>query len=104
MSVPLSGAQDFPQQVPGMFGGPRGRITPRGAYTVAGVGDPQLGYSGYGYFWGPYANIMSGVSGFAGVSTETGATVGTPVEAEQGKVGGGAAAAEPSPMGGTAAY
>ena len=110
MSAPLSASQPFPQQETGMFGGPQGRIRPRGAYAVAGVGDPQMGYNGYGAFWGLYPGIIGGLSGAGSVSTTTGATVGTPGEESMEKVGGGAVgtSAETVPtgntVGGTAAY
>jgi hypothetical protein len=114
MSVPLSGSQPFPQQVGGMFGGPRGRVRPRGAYTVMGVGDPNLGYNGYGYYWNTYPGLVSGQQSVQGVSMDTGATVGTPsvTTQDQLKVGGGVLGADTddaSPtqgmsQGGTASY
>lgn len=113
MTAPLSGVQAFPQQTTGMFGGPRGRVSPRGAYTVMGVGDPNLGYSGYGYYWNVYPGLVSGQQGVEGVSTEAGVPVGTQdvTSQDQLKVGGGALQAdgnEQTPsgdtVGGTAAY
>jgi hypothetical protein len=105
------------RQATGMYGGPRGRVSPRGSYTVPGVGDPAKGYSGYGYFWGPYTQLTSGTSDIAGLSTETGSPVGTPspVAYDMLKVGGGPTQAdnfteEPASntqgmsQGGTAAY
>ena len=88
MSQPLSG-QQFVKQETGMFGGPRGRISPRGSYTVAGVGDPSYGYAGYGYYWNAYPAMVAGQTDFGGVSTETGVPIGTPSEESTEKVGGG---------------
>ena len=114
MSVPLSGAQPFPQQTTGMFGGPRGRVSPRGAYTVQGVGDPAQGYNGYGYYWNEYPGLVSGQQGIEGVSMDVGSPVGTQDVATQDslKVGGGplgadtddAAPTQGMSQGGTAAY
>jgi hypothetical protein len=107
MTSPLSPEFDNAQhQVAGMFGGPRGRKSPRGSYTIPGVGDPKKGYSGYGYYWGPYSQLMSGTSDIAGLSTETGSPVGTPspVAYDMLKVGGGRAEAQVPDYGGTAAY
>lgn len=106
MSAPLSGVQhSTDRQTTGMFGGPRGRIAPRGSYVVQGVGDPAMGYSGYGYFWGPYTQLMSGSANYAGMSTITGVPVGTPnVPDNELKVGGGPSQAEVPDYGGTAAY
>lgn len=89
MSSPLSSQQPYPEQVTGMFGGPRGRISPRGAYSFAGVGDPLMGYNGYGAFWQQYPGIIAGQSGYAAMSTATGSPVGTPTEESMLKVGGG---------------
>lgn len=110
MTLPLSSMQNFPEQATGMFGAPRGRIRPRGSYSFAGVGDPIMGYSGYGMFWQQYPGIIAGQSGFLNVSTTTGATVGTPSEEAMQKVGGGVKGTEitsgptGSSVGGTAAY
>lgn len=90
-----------------MFGAPRGRIRPRGAYSFAGVGDPLMGYNGYGAFWTQYPGIIAGQSGYAAMSTTTGVPVGTPSEESFAK---GDRAAEIGLMsdggaqGGTAAY
>lgn len=105
MSVPLSAAQQSSGALAtGMFGGPRGRIAPRGSYVVMGVGDPAMGYSGYGYFWNNYPSMIAGKSDYAGMSTTTGVPVGTPTEESMLKVGGGPSQAEVSDYGGTAAY
>ena len=104
MTAPLSASQPFPEQVTGMFGGPRGRISPRGAYSFAGVGDPLMGYAGYGAFWQQYPGIIAGQSGYGAMSTTTGAPVATPAEESMVKVGGGPAEAEIPDYGGTAAY
>jgi hypothetical protein len=110
MSQPLS-AEQFQQPETGMFGAPRGRIRPRGSYTVMGVGDPTYGYAGYGYYWNAYPAMVSGQQGDGGVSTQTGVPIGTPSEDSMGKVGGGnlGADSDNSPtqgmsQGGTAAY
>jgi hypothetical protein len=110
MTLPLSSMQHNSEQVSGMFGAPRGRIRPRGSYSFAGVGDPIMGYSGYGMFWQQYPGIIAGQSGFLNVSTTTGSTVGTPSEEYMQKVGGGVndAGNDDGPtgysVGGTAAY
>jgi hypothetical protein len=109
MSAPLSGQfyQEEQQDLAtGMFGGPRGRIAPRGSYTVQGVGDPAMGYNGYGYYWGQYPAIVGGTSDYQAMSTITGVPVGTPEPEYQSeaKVGGGPAQAEVPDYGGTAAY
>jgi hypothetical protein len=105
MSAPLSAVQYSPRQTPGMFGGPRGRITPDGAYTATGTGDPKYGYRGDGWYWNQYPNVISGINGYAAPSTQTGMPLGSPdPEDGTGKVGGGAAQAEIPAYGGTAAY
>ena len=105
MAIPLSYQFNSEgQQVPGMFGGPRGRVAPRGAYTVMGVGDPNLGYNGSGFYWSTYPGLLGGQSGYQNVSTETGMPVGSVQTADTAKVGGGAAQAEIPDYGGTAAY
>lgn len=96
MTVPLSGAQPFPEQVTGSYGAPRGRIRPRGSYSFAGVGDPLMGYNGYGAFWAQYPGIIAGQSGYGAMSTTTGAPVGTPSEESMEKVGGGPSGADTS--------
>ena len=102
MTAPLSGMQYQSEMVTGMFGGPRGRIRPRGSYSFAGVGDPTMGYNGYGMFWQQYPNMIGGMAVGGGASTETGATVGTPnVTADQLKVGGGPLMAQVPDYGGT---
>lgn len=103
MSAPLSGAQYQSEMVTGMFGGPRGRIRPRGSYSFAGVGDPTMGYNGYGMFWQQYPSVIAGQQIGPGPATDTGAPVGTPdVTADQLKVGGGPLMAEVPEYGGTA--
>lgn len=113
MTVPLSYQfNDEGQQVAGMFGGPRSRIRPRGAYTVTGVGDPNMGYNGLGYHWNTYPGLLGGLSGYQGVSTETGMPVDNTHTADSLKVGGGVTTAIPDDgipsqgmsEGGTAAY
>lgn len=104
MTAPLSASQSAPEQVAGMFGGPLGRIRPRGAYSFAGVGDPAMGYAGYGAFWQQYPGMIAGVSGYGAMSTTTGVSVGTPSEESMLKVGGGPSQAEIPDYGGTAAY
>lgn len=106
MSTPLSGPQFESDQnlATGMFGGPRGRIAPRGSYVVQGVGDPAMGYSGYGYFWNNYPALIGGTSEYAAMSTVTGAPLGTPDVGSEKKVGGGPTDAEIPAYGGTAAY
>lgn len=111
MSLPLS-SQFGEQPATGMFGGPRGRIRPRGSYAVAGVGDPKYGYAGYGAFWGLYPALIAGQSGYGDISTTTGSPVNTPIEQGQEKVGGGSVGADTDDtaptqgmsQGGTAAY
>jgi len=110
MAAPLSAAQHPPEQVAGQYGGVNGRIRPRGSYSFYGVGDPRMGYNGYGAFWTQYPGIIGGVSGYGAMSTTTGATVGTPSEESMLKVGGGVTGtgADDVPtgesVGGTAAY
>lgn len=105
MSVPLSAVQHSNQPLAtGMFGGPRGAKAPRGSYIVQGVGDPAMGYAGYGFFWNTYPALIAGTSDYAGVSTTTGVPVGTPSEESMLKVGGGPTKAEVPDYGGTAAY
>jgi hypothetical protein len=104
MTAPLSASQPFPEQETGTFGGPRGRIRPRGSYSFAGVGDPLMGYNGYGAFWTQYPGIIAGESGYGAMSTDTGSPVGTPDVGYTDKVGGGATAAQVPDYGGTAAY
>ena len=111
MSVPLSGQFGGTELTTGMFGGPRGRIRPRGSYSFAGVGDPLMGYNGYGAFWTQYPGIISGQTGYGGMSMQTGVPVGTTEpDASTSVVGGGAATAidssvptEGQSQGGTAA-
>jgi hypothetical protein len=69
-----------------------------------GVGDPAMGYSGYGYFWNNYPAMIAGTSDYASMSTTTGAPVGTPTEESMLKVGGGPSQADVPDYGGTAAY
>lgn len=105
MTTPLSYQFDSEgQQVAGMFGGPRGRIRPRGAYTVMGVGDPKLGYNGYGFYWSTYPGLLGGQSAYQNVSTETGMPVGSVQTADMAKVGGGPAEAALPDFGGTTTY
>jgi len=105
MSAPLSSQFEADQNLAtGMFGAPRGRIAPRGSYVVQGVGDPAMGYSGYGYFWHNYPALIAGTSDYAAMSTTTGAPVGTPAEESMLKAGGGPTKAEIPDYGGTAAY
>jgi len=112
MTAPLSGVQKFPRQVGGMFGGPRGRIMQDGAYNVAsGVGSPNTGYNGDGWYWNNYPAVISGITGYATPSTETGAPTNTYVDTDIEKVGGGAlgsidasAPTSGQSQGGTAAY
>jgi hypothetical protein len=94
------------------MGGPRRRIRPRGSYSFAGVGDPLMGYNGYGAFWTQYPGMIAGQSGYGGMSTITGVPVGTPSEDSMKKVGGGPSRAlgdtavptQGMSQGGTAAY
>jgi hypothetical protein len=110
MSVPLSATQHSAEQVTGQYGGVNGRIRPRGSYSFYGVGDPEMGYNGYGAFWTQYPGIIAGQSGYAAMSTTTGATVGTPSEESMLKVGRGVKGAVSNKIpagdsvGGTAAY
>lgn len=105
MSVPLSASQHSQKALAtGMFGGEKQVIAPRGSYVVQGVGDPNLGYAGEGYFWNNWPALVAGQSRFADISTETGVPVGTPVPQDQLKVGGGPTQAEVPDYGGTAAY
>lgn len=79
MAAPLSGQFSSDRKLAtGMFGGVKQTIAPRGSYVIQGVGDPAMGYSGYGYYWGPYMSLTSGTSDFGQVSTVTGVPVGTP--------------------------
>jgi hypothetical protein len=92
MTMPLS--PEFDNLAPGpngIYSSVRDKITPRGSYTIQGVGDPNKGYSGYGYFWGPYMDLTSGTSDAGSISTDTGSPVGTPspVAYDVLKVGGG---------------
>ena len=111
MTAPLSGIQKFPRQTAGMFGGPRGRIMEGGAYTATGVGDPTKGYNGDGWYWQQYPYVISGITGYATPSTETGAPANTYVDSSDSKVGGGvntavdtSAPTDGQSQGGTAAY
>lgn len=106
MTAPLSGQFDAPQRnlATGMFGGPRGAKAPRGSYIIQGVGDPAMGYAGYGYYWGQYPAIIGGYSDYQAMSTATGSPVGTPEAQSDAKVGGGPSQAEVPDYGGTAAY
>ncbi len=115
MTLPLSPEFDNLAPEPnGIYASVRDRITPRGSYTIPGVGDPNKGYSGYGYFWQPYTQLTSGTSDAGSIATDTGAPVGTPspVAYDVLKVGGGpvgAVADDDTPsqgmsQGGTAAY
>jgi hypothetical protein len=64
-----------------------------------------MGYAGNGMYWNNYPGLLSGISGYAAVSTATGSPVGTPeVPANDLKVGGGPSQAEIPDYGGTAAY
>ena len=54
----------------------------------------ESGYSGAGLAYSIYPAMVSGQSGYAGMSTVTGVPEGTPVEAETGKVGGGVTGAD----------
>lgn len=107
MTAPLSGQFDENRPLAtGMFGGPRGIKATRGSYIVQGIGDPAMGYNGYGYYWGQYPAMVGGLSGYQSMSTETGVPLGTPApqEEQQEKVGGGASSAEIPAYGGTAAF
>jgi hypothetical protein len=110
MSVPLSATQHSAEQVTGQYGGVNGRIRPRGSYSFYGVGDPSMGYNGYGAFWTQYPGRIAGASGYGAMSTTTGATVGTPSEESMLKVGRGVLGtgakdgATGGSVGGTAAY
>lgn len=104
MSAPLSSIQPFSEPVGGMFGGPRGRKKERGAYLASGVGTPTSGYNGDGWYWNLYPAVISGLSGYATPSTETGAPTNAYVEDSSMKVGGGPNTAEVPAYGGTAAY
>lgn len=105
MTAPLSAIQQSGQPLAtGMMGGKKQVIAPRGSYIVQGVGDPAMGYSGYGYFWNNYPALIGGTSRFGDVSTETGVPVGTPVPQDEKKVGGGPTEAQVPDYGGTAAY
>jgi hypothetical protein len=95
MTVPLSGVQKFPRQVGGMFGGPRGRIMEGGAYnTISGIGTPNNGYNGDGWYWNQYPAVIAGLSGYSAPSTETGAPTNTYVDNNETKVGGGTVGAD----------
>jgi hypothetical protein len=110
MTAPLSASQYPPEKVTGQYGGVNGRIRPRGSYSFYGVGDPRMGYNGYGAFWTQYPGIIGGLSGYGAMSTTTGATVGTPSEESMQKVGGGVVGTgvgdvpTGESVGGTAAY
>lgn len=106
MTAPLSGqflSEEQGNLATGMFGGPRTRIAPRGSYVVQGVGDPTMGYNGYGYYWGQYPAIVGGTSDYQAMSTVTGVPVGTP-ESDTGKNAGLDEAPTGTSVGGTAAY
>lgn len=101
MTVPLSLRQAAPQQTPGIQAAVRDRIIEGGAYTVAR--DPI--YNGTaGINWDYMPAAIAGQTEFAANSTQTGSNLQTVEDLAMSKVGGGAAYAQPSPMGGTAAY
>lgn len=105
MSAPLSALQQTNRPLAtGMMGGKKQVIAPRGSYIVQGVGDPAMGYAGYGYYWNVYPGLIAGTSRFGGVSTETGSPVGTPMPENEKKIGGGPTEAEVPAYGGMAAY
>lgn len=104
MTAPLSGQFSQPggYLATGMFGGPRGQKAPRGV-----IGIPQNGpvYAGSaGIYWNIMPAMIGGIADYAGLSTETGAPMGTPDVQNEAKVGGGPAQAEVPDYGGTAAY
>jgi hypothetical protein len=109
VSVPLSGVQAFPNQDPGIYNSVRDRITTRGAYSVP---EDKAVYNGRaGVYWNWMPAFIAGESGYGGMSTTTGAPVGTPAEEDTLKVGGGPLYADNDPgiptqgmsQGGTAA-
>jgi len=109
MTAPLQGhpvlAGQFAEphlQTTGMYAGPRGEVLPRGALNPPQDTTVYAGSSGI--FWDQMPAVISGATNYAGVSTITGVPMGTPEDAESGKVGGGAAKAQIPDYGGTAAY
>lgn len=96
MTAPLSLAQAAPQQTPGIQAAVRDRITQRGAYTTATYSGAQGAFP-----WEYMPAAISGMTDFAANSTQTGSNIQTVEDSAMSKVGGGAAYADPSPMGGT---
>ena len=98
MTVPLSLRQAAPQQTPGIQAAVRDRIKERGSYTVAR--DPiSNGTADIPWDYMPAA--IAGQTEFAANSTMTGSNLQTVEDLAMSKVGGGAAEAQPTPMGGT---
>jgi hypothetical protein len=103
MSAPLSGQfSDNLPQTTGQYAAPNVDIAPRGTTRLAQDSPVYVGSAGI--YWDKMPTFIAGQNRFAGFSTLTGATLGTPAEAELGKVGGGASKAEIPAYGGTAAY
>lgn len=103
MSAPLSGQFDSEEeQTTGMFAGPRGQKAPRGVINLPQDGPVYAGSAGI--YWDQMPAFIGGQSGYAGLSTETGAPMGTPAIDSELKNGGGPTTAQVPDFGGTAAY
>lgn len=100
MTAPLSVQMAPPQQTPGIQASVRDRIKERGAYTVPLDGPAYVGNQGE-FEWEYMPAAISGMTNFAANSTQTGSNIQTVEDSAMSKVGGGAAEAQPSPMGGT---
>jgi hypothetical protein len=103
MSAPLSGQFDSElNQATGMFAGPRGSKAPRGVTRVPQDAAVYVGSAGI--YWNQMPAVIGGISGYAGLSTETGSPMGTPAIDSELKNGGGPTTAQVPDLGGTAAY
>jgi hypothetical protein len=103
MSAPLSGQfTDNMPQATGQYAAPTTDIAPRGVKRLAH--DTPVYVGSAGIYWNQMPAFIAGQNNFAGFSTLTGVSEGTPIEAEFGKVGGGTAEAQVPDYGGTAAY
>jgi hypothetical protein len=103
MSAPLSGQfTDNMPQATGQYAAPNVDIAPRGVQRLPQDGPVYVGSAGI--YWNKMPAFIAGQNSFAGYSTLTGVPEGTPIQAEFGKVGGGAPEAQIPAYGGTAAY
>jgi hypothetical protein len=100
VTVPLSLPQLGAKRAAGIPTGNREGITPRGSYTVPQDGPAYVGTQGE-FEWEFMPAALSGRTNFAADSTMTGSNLQTVEDSAMSKVGGGAAEAQPSPMGGT---